>query len=191
MVRLNTNLFILDKLKQFPSDLFLDFQNQTFFALTKISLIDNSSLTIAKLAKDTGNDVLSLQRLKDLVWGQIKESYLKPLDSALRANKVTKTTKETLKKIKYIRDNFLANISMNANLSPHLPGDINIPLQELGSICKELNGLFDVLCFGHQRSVLTIDYNPLVQHPDWVDPMSDIEYFLDRIIQDSASFQDA
>ena len=62
----------------------------------------------------------------------------------------------------------------------------HISLPELGNLRNKLNSLFDLLCFGHKKSVFLLEYNPRVQHPIDSDSRSDVEKLLDTIARQSS-----
>ena len=148
LLRLRSNLFILGKLLSFPSELFLGFDKQDFFALVKISLTESSLLIITKLITDTGTDLLSMLRFKNLVREQVKQKYIKAFDHILKENKFSKTVDTSKKKVKSIRDNIIAHLVIDENLQLKIP-DYAIPFEEIDLIAKELKRLFDALCFSH------------------------------------------
>lgn len=191
LVRLNSSLFILRKLFDFPSDWILGPEKGTFLTLVKVSLFEHSLLTVSKLTTDTGKDLLLIRRFKNWVSKHIKEEYKKSFYRSLKENDFDKIIKTlpNKEKVKDIRDNFIAHIIVDENLRPKITEDIEISLGEVNTICKQLNNLFAVLCFGGERLMVPIDYSPIVQHPVGSDPRSDIEYFLDLIVQDSALFK--
>lgn len=189
LVRLNSILFIMDKLLDFRSDLFLGLGKETFLTLVKISLSESSLLIISKLTTDTGTECLSIRRFKNWVREQVKEEYREALDRLLKQHKFDKAIQTTQKKIKDIRDNFIAHLTVDENLHPKIVGQLNVSLQEVRSISEELNRLFNTLCFGIEHSLLPLEYNPAVQHPVGVDSRSDVEHILDLLVQDSAFFK--
>jgi len=179
----------LDKLFDFPSDWILGPEKETFLTLVKVSLFENSLLIISKLTSDTSKDFLTLPRFKNWLGKQIKEEYRNSFNRSLRENRFNKAIDASLEKVKCIRDNFIAHLIVDENLRPKIPEDIEISLREVNTICKQLNSLFAVLCFGEERLMVPIDYSPIVQHPVGSDPRSDIEYLLDLIVQDSYLFK--
>jgi hypothetical protein len=191
LVRLNSCLFVLDKLLEFPSTLFLDPGRETFLTLAKLSLFESSLLIISKLVTDPGPDVLTIRRFKNRVREQIKEEYRKSFDHHLKENRFDEIVNTLPKKdeIKRIRDNFVAHLIVDKNLQPKISEDVKISFPQVDAICKNLNSLFDVLCFGVEHLMLPLDYSPRVQHPVGSDPRSDIEYILDLIVQDSHFFK--
>ena len=189
LLRLNSNLFVLDKLLDFPGDLFLGPGKQTFLALAEINLFENSLLTISKLTTDTNKDSLSLPRFKNCVRKKVRQKYLTAFCQLLRDNKFSKTTKTSWEKVKNIRNSFIAHLAVDENLQPKILGHPRVSFQEVKLVTTELNRLFDTLCFGHKRLTLPLDYDPSVQHPPGVDSRPDVEYILDLIAQDSYFFK--
>lgn len=191
LIRLNSYLFVLDKLLHFPSDpsyLFLGPERQTFLSLVNISFTESSLLLITKLTTDTSKDLLSMPRFKNWVRRRVKQEYQKAFDRLLKENKFSKTVETSKENAKYIRNNLIAHLIVDENMRPKSSID-RISLQEVSLIASELNRLFDVLCFGHKHAILPLDYDPKVQHPVGSDSRSDIEYFLDLLIQDSHLFK--
>jgi len=191
LIRLNSYLFVLDKLLHFPSDpsyLFLGPERQAFLSLVNISFTESSLLLITKLTTDTSKDLLSMPRFKNWVRRRVKQEYQKAFDRLLKENKFSKTVETSKENAKYIRDNLIAHLIVDENMRPKSSID-RISLQEVSLIASELNRLFDVLCFGHKHAILPLDYDPKVQHPVGSASRSDIEYFLDLLIQDSHLFK--
>jgi len=73
LICLNCYIFLLDKLVDFPVDLFVEPIKQNFFVFVKKSLFDSSLLIITKLAEDPDADVLTIQRFKN----EIMKKYIK------------------------------------------------------------------------------------------------------------------
>ena len=191
LLRLRSYLFILDKLLHFPSDpsyLFLGPEQQTFLELAKISFTESSLLIITKLATDSKKDQLSMLRFKNWIRQHVKQEYQEAFDRLLRQSKFTKHMKASLRKAKKLRDGVIAHLLVDGNLRLRISTDA-ISIQEISHMADEIKRLFDVLCFGVQHSTLPLEYDPTVQHPVGADPRSDIEHFLDLIIQNSDLFK--
>src|SRR3989304_5550290 len=76
LVRLNSNLFILDKLLGFPASLFLGPERTVFFRLVEASLVESSVLIISKLAQDDDLDTLTMPRFKNWLRRSIRGEYV-------------------------------------------------------------------------------------------------------------------
>jgi hypothetical protein len=186
LFRLNSYLFILGKVINFPTD-FLSPDRQSFFTLINIAFTESSLLIISKLITDEVNDALLIKRFKDNVCQNVKEKYKEYFYSLLKENSFDNTIKRLKKQtkdIKNVRNNIIAHLLVTPNLQ--LKDYTNkFSWQKINQITDDINKLFKLLCFDCEHSLLPIDYDPKVQHPAGFDSRSDIEYFLDLIIQDS------
>ena len=186
LVYLNCYIFLLNKLLNFPVDLFVDPHKQSFFVLVKQSLFGSSLIIITNLAADPRKDVLTIQRFKnEIVTNYIKEKYLLSLWESLRNNNFKKTTRDIRERAKFIRNKYLAHLDINANLKPKISKYIFISFQKIKKLCEQLNKLFSILCFGEEFLFLPIDYEPKVTPPETIDTRPDIECILDLIAKDS------
>lgn len=185
LLRLNSNLFILGKLLNFPSDLIIGL-DEPFFDLVNVALAENSMLVITKLVTDEGEEKGSILRFKNWVVNNTRDEYHNTLKYLLKKKREDITAlKKASGKIKPLRDQVIAHLIVDKNNSLKYSGDLKISFQELDSIRKHLNNLFDALCFGCEYLMLPPTYDSRVQHPAGIDSRSDIEYYIDLIIQDS------
>jgi len=185
LLRLNSNLFVLDKILKFPSEVVIGPQNN-FFKLVNIGLTENSILVITKLVVDEGEEIASILRFKNWIKKQVKGKYKDAFDCVLRQKRIEiKALEKVGGKIKPIRVNLIAHLIVDGSYQLKYSGDLRISLQELNLICEKLNSLFDALCFGHKYALLPLEYDSRIQHPVGVDTRSDIEYFLDLIVKNS------
>ena len=74
LTKLNGNLFIAEKIANFPFDLFVGPMTATFFSFAFWNAVELSVLQIVKLATDDGGDKLTLPMFKN----RIHQSYIKP-----------------------------------------------------------------------------------------------------------------
>jgi len=183
LVRLNSNLYILDKLLSFPFDLFLPMPGQrTFFNIVLWNLFDFSILTACKLVEDT----LTLRSFKNEIRQNIRsKEYKSGFDAVLKEIKFERQIRPLRDRIKTLRDKRIAHLDKDFHLSPQQIKEMRVSLSDLMMLRDALNQLFELLCFGRQRSVVPIEYNPEVRHPPGVDARSDIEKLLDNIARDS------
>jgi len=185
LVLLNSNLYILDKLLSFPFDLFVAPDRRAFFRLVEINLFRSCIMIVWKLVADRGPDSLTLRRFKNEIREHIRCKYSGGFDAALKETKFDKQTAQLLQPIKALRNKRIAHLDKDFNLSPEQREEMRVSLSDLKVVRDALNQLFELLCFGHQRVVLPIEYYPEVENPPGVDARSDIEEFLDNIARDS------
>ena len=185
LVLLNSNLYILEKLLDFPFDLFVMPDRRTFFRLVQINLFRSCIIIVWKLVEDPDPSALTLLRFKNEVRRHIRPQYASSFDAALKETKFDKQIEQLLEPIRTLRNKRIAHLDKGFNLPPEQIKELRVSLSDLMVLRDTLNQLFEVLCFGCQRSVLPIEYNPEVRHPPGVDARSDIEKFLDNVVKDS------
>lgn len=76
LVRLNSNIFILEKAEAFRFDLFGNY-SRTFWELLKQSLFETSVMVVWRVAVDSHSDGLTLQKLKNRFFKILKTMILK------------------------------------------------------------------------------------------------------------------
>ncbi len=182
LVRLNSNLYILDKLLDFPFDLFLPMPDQsTFFNIVLWNLFEFSILTAWKLVEDT----LTLRSCKNEIRQHMRSKFKSGFDAALKETKFERQIERLVEPVKTLGDKRIAHLDRDFNLSSQQVEEMRVSLSDLRVLRDALNQLFEVLCFGHERRVLPIEYHPEVVRPPGVDARSDIEKLLDNIARDS------
>lgn len=65
---MNATFFILEKIKTFPTELFLDKTHTVFFNLLKYSFFDSLLLSFTKLLTDEGDNLITLNNLKSKIY---------------------------------------------------------------------------------------------------------------------------
>lgn len=185
--RLNSYVFILDKILHFPSELFLAPDKQSFLTLVNFSFTESAFLIITKLITDKRNDTFTINRLKNIVVKNVKEPYKESYCCFLEENKFGETIKILKKQaedVKNIRDNMVAHLLVDQNYHLKVP-KYKVTWEKINQITVKINMLFGLFCFNCEYMLLPLDYDPRVQHPPGADSRSDIEYFLDLLVQDS------
>ena len=85
LVRLSSNILILDKLTAFPFQLFV-LEPLPFWELVVVNFFDISVMIIWRVSLDTDADAITLRRLKNGVMQNLqREEYLSELRQVLRA----------------------------------------------------------------------------------------------------------
>jgi len=188
IVRLNSNLFILRKISSFPYRLFSPFENP-FWKSVYEGLFEASVMIIWRIALDTGRDALNITQLKNEIRENMQHDELRGrLDSELKKIGFAKGLMDVEDKVRDLRHNYIAHFSRNWNIDPRpdWARERTIRLAELREACQLVNSLFQLLCFGHGRGVLPIQYDPSVRHPEGTDARPDIVRILDSLARDSA-----
>jgi len=180
LTKLNTNIFIIKKIFEFPFDLFCSPQNKIFFSNVVWNLYENSVLITTKLATDVRGDLHTLLQFKNWVLKQIKSEYISDFRQKLREVKFDSGTKKIFDKAKDLRDYVFAHF--NRDKLKQIP---NLSLLELEKLKDKLNSLFDALLFNVEYEKLPPTYNDNVILPKEVEYQTDIEVILDLIAKNS------
>ena len=191
LVRLNSTIFVLEKILSFPFDLFHPLPaTKHFWNLVENALFETCILIIWRVGVDTVyTEGLTLQQFKNQVFQHLKtDEYRIPLKKALKKDNVQSSVSDLEKKIRELRNNYIAHYNLQRVTNPtaeQIRQRIFLP-SELKQYQNTLNGYFDLLCFGHKRAVLPLEYHPDVTHPLGFDSQSDIERLLDNVARESA-----
>lgn len=180
LTKLNTDIFILKKISEFPFGIFCSHQDTIFFSRVGWNFFENSVLIITKLATDEGEDLHTLVQFKNWVLNHIKSEYKTDFRQKLREVKFNLGSKNIFNKAKDLRDSVIAHFKReNLEQIPELN------LSELKTLRDKLNSLFDALCFNVAYEMLPLSYSERVIRPKGVDHRTDIEVILDLIAKNS------
>lgn len=179
---LNSNLYILEKLSKFRSDLFVDPRRGNFLDIVAVNLSSMCAMSIWRLWRDKDEKSLTVKRFKDEVAEHVRPQYRQDFDTALEN---LKWDERAFKRVEKFRHKRMAHFDSKCNLSPELRRTLWLSLPVLTNLRDALNSLFEVLCFGCERKVLHIAYDPTIPHPRDMDPRSDVEEILDKIARNS------
>jgi len=182
LILLNSNLYVLEKLSKFPIHLFTDPVRGNFLDIVAVSLSSMCAMSIWRLRLDKNRKSLTLERFKDDIREHVRSKYRQDFDTALEN---LKWDKRALERVKRFRHKRMAHFDSKCNLSPELRRTLWLSLPLLSKLCDTLNRLFEILCFGCERIVLHIAYDPRIQHPRDMDSCNDVEIVLDAIARNS------
>lgn len=184
LVRLNSTLHVLRHIGEFPFGVLFPTTPMHFFQLTFRTLVDMALLIIDRLANNSRHGPGALFRFRNLTMTQVREEFRPDLREALRVSRLTNMQK-CLQRIGKIRDHFVAHLDKDMAVADGVPPELQVTLQDLEEVSEALGGLFNVLCFGVEHTVLPLEYLPGVQHPQGTDPRTDIERILDSLAEQS------
>lgn len=177
--RLNTDLFIVEKILLFPADLFIAPPENIFLSQVVHNFFQVSTLQITKLATDQGSDTVTLPKFKNAMLQAVTDQFQGDFREHLRVSKFSERTRRMLEKAMQLRDSRIAHFLNDR--SGRLGSDEVLTLGDLRSLRDELNAQLNVLSFNTEYFTLPISYHPAVIHPAGTDARSDIEMFLDGI----------
>jgi AbiU2 len=180
---LHHNIYFLQHIADFPVELFIHPVEDMFLRFVGNNFIGTCILQITKLTTDSGKDLRTLRKFRNLMVGAVKEEYQEDYKKALREVKFKKRTEELIKKAKDLRDTQIAHAVVPPPGSPM----VSLSFNEVKEIAQELTKLFDAAAFSTEYRYLSIAYDPLVPAPTGCDPRPDIERILDSIARESAT----
>ncbi len=175
LVPLNTNIFIMDKIAEFPLHLFANPVDDMFLPLVYRNFYQISILTISRLVNDQGKGFLTLPRFKNWILQMTKPDYRSPFQAWLRRIKFNEETNQLLERTRDLRDSYIAHIKHN----PDIPITEGLNLEELKHLRDMLNELLDALSFNVDYMMLPVSYTAINQGS------TDIERILDNIARGS------
>jgi len=181
LTKLNTNIFIIKKIFEFPIRLFCSPEDTIFFSRVVWNFYENSVLIITKLATDKGEDLHTLRKFRDYVFMKIKPKYESDFRQKLREVRFDLGTEKIFDKAKDLRNYVIAHF--NRDKLKQIP---NLDLAELEKLKDKLNSLFNALSFNVEYVMLPLSYSEDVIHPKGVNHRSDIEALLDSVAKNSA-----
>jgi AbiU2 len=179
LVELRTNLVIVEKIVQFPFDLFSLSYEHVFFPRVVHNFLQVAVLQITKLATDSGSDTLTLSEFKNRVLNWVRDEYRGDYQQRLKTAKFDVRTQELLTKAHELRNNRIAH-----DLRESLPGieqGDHLTLGDLKSLADELVRLFEVAKFANEYKYDFISY----EHHEGSNARSDIEKVLDGVVRES------
>jgi len=185
LTTLNTNIFIINKIRKFPFDLFCTPDNSTFFYMVINNFFEYSIIIISRLFKDIGKDCFTLPEFKKrIILKYIKPEYKMDFMDRIKEVNFKKLTADVLNRIHELRNKRLAH-----NLEKFVKDPNNIRLinfNELKQLQDCANQLFDNLSFEIGYGKVLLPYNEEVIHPKGSDSRTDIEKILDCVAKESA-----
>ena len=189
LVRLNSSIFVLDKVLSFPFDLFQPSPvPRHFWNLVQNALFETCVMVIWRVAVDNRSEGLTLQQLKNKIRENLcKEDYREQFGKTLKKVDFEKGVSTFRPKIEELRHNYIAhfNLVKNVNPTPEQIKQRSLLVSEVREYNDALKRFFRVLCFGRQRELLPAGYHLDVIHPVGSDGRSDIEKLLDNVAKDS------
>lgn len=186
MLSMNTRLFFMRKLLDFPFHLFSDDQLFGFWDTVYYSLFESTIVTMYRVGLDTHKSgVLTLQGLAKTVSKNIaEESDRETFDNACKKSILIQQHEELRTKVSQIRNHFIAHVNRDkiSLLSRSQSSQLHVTLSELETIRTAMNDYFAILCLGEGLGVMLIQYDGKTQdHSE----LTDIDALLDWVARSS------
>ncbi|MFT5872801.1 MAG: hypothetical protein ACI8WT_001738 [Clostridium sp.] len=176
VIYLNMDLYIMDKVINYPFELFGN--GHWFFSQVSNNFYDIDVLTICKLVSDSGYTISKFK--DDIEELYLKEEYKKEYSTYTSNHNFDKILKEVkkIKKIKFIRNKVIAHtdVKIFKSIKIYYQG-----YKKIRNICNDLNTLIEILDFGVKIQFLPSEY---------MDGKSDIENILCLLAKDSVIFKE-
>lgn len=160
LIKLNLSIHALKKLISFPFD-FFETTPQHFWKLVVNSLFETCVMTLWRVAVDTDENILTLQKFKNQICQHVQdEKYRILLKDSLRQRNLNSEIKFLGPKIAEIRHNFIAHLNILQHTVPASSWFSQEPLvfSEIEQYQKIVNEYFEVLCFKNFRALLPWEY---------------------------------
>jgi len=152
LIPLRMNLFVLEKLLNFPYKI-IDYKEFAFFKLLIYNFKRMSILGMWKIMEDTDQKSITLTKFRNSVFLNIKQEYKEDLKKKL--GEINRIEKNIRSKIKKLRHKEIAHLDENYVLSPEKEV---ITVREITESWKLIRELFDLLCFGHRYESLPLEF---------------------------------
>jgi hypothetical protein len=188
LFRFNTTTYILERIFEFPFDLFADIGEVSFFNMIVFNFFNAAILSITRLVTDTEGEGHCFRVFR----GKLTTAWIKPEYKQVLHNHLRKIHEYErgdieilLNKLELIRDKYVAHLSRE-----YVSGEIHfeqVELRDLLEIRDGLNEIFHILRLDDDSRcmLLPFQYDSNCSHGVGVDPRSDIELILDDIVQRS------
>ncbi|MEJ2745837.1 MAG: hypothetical protein P8123_09170, partial [bacterium] len=144
MQRLNTNLFVLEKIVGFDFE-FFSVIDKTFWIVVSQALYESSVMCAWRIAVDSGKDCLTISRLKNAVLKHIVlPDMRKLLKKELQKTALSRKIGDIKSRIACLRHTLFAHFIRFLE-GPSKPATLAVTLQELKVVRDEINECVSVL----------------------------------------------
>lgn len=188
LVRLNSTIFVLEKLTYFPAKLVVQKGKEHFLNLVFKNFIDISIIIIAKIFTDPSADTHTLKWFKKQVQNKyLIKKYISEYNKVLKDNKFDKELNSLLERIHKIRSKLVSHLVRDYVLVEY-DSDLKLSLIDLKNCVEAVAKLFRILCFGHDHHLYPLEWSPNLVRPDYINYRTDIDEILDEIALRSHTF---
>ncbi len=187
LVKLNTNMFIIKKIIEFPLNLFCSLDDRIFLSMVANNFFEYSIVIVSRLVNDESKDCFTIHKFeKSISRDFIKPEYRIAFDKRIKSTMFKKLMKDILKRIRVLRTRRIVHtlekpFKNTTNIVP-------VNIKELDKLISHMNLLFENLSFNVAHMMIPVSYNSEVRHPEGPDPRTDIEKILDCIVKESTFF---
>ncbi len=182
LVRLNSTVYVLEKLINFPVKIFVPKGKDLFLNLVHHNFIENSILIVSRIFTDNSADAHTIVWFKNKLRNEyLKDVYVNEFDEILKENRFSKNVNELSVKIHKIRSKLVAHLKREIVLS-EITQDFKISFKELKEVVSAIAILFRLICFNHDYHLYPVEWSPNLVHSGPLDKRPDIEEILDDFV---------
>ncbi|MHA1336269.1 MAG: AbiU2 domain-containing protein [Promethearchaeota archaeon] len=182
LVRLNSTVFVLEKLINFPAKIFLPKGKDLFLNLVYHNFIENCIIIISRIFTDKSKDTHTIIWFKNKIRNKyLKDIYKDEFDKMLKERKFSKNVNTLSDKIHKIRSKLVAHLKRELLLN-EITSDFKISFKELKEVVNAIEDLFILICFGHGHHLYPIQWIPNLVRNDPLDNRTDIDEILDYFV---------
>jgi hypothetical protein len=174
---LHHNVYFVQKIIDFPFDLFVMPYSDYFLKLVIDNFLQMSVLQITKLMTDGGHSARKITKFRTFMDSAVRDEFKADYRKALAEVRFKPRFHTLVGKAKDLRDKHIA----------HSAGEpvAGLSFEEIKEITQELTNLFNAASFDTEYRYLLLAYDPTVQHAAGRDGRPDIERILEGIARDS------
>ncbi|HOI29743.1 MAG TPA: hypothetical protein PLZ15_08260 [Melioribacteraceae bacterium] len=192
IVKLNSTLFVLNKIVKFNFKFFGSYLTKDhFWQILRQSLYESCLLSLWKIDVDNTFDKgKTLNQIKNEIIGNLKLDEDRLLFiSEIKKNNYSKNVSELSEKVRLLRHNAVAHLNFEGIPRPSENEETKIRFEEIEYFTSQINILFEFICFGNGHFVVPLEY----YEGDRVDSnqkhITDIEEILDTLVKESNVFK--
>lgn len=178
LIELNSTIFTLAKIENFPFSLFIPFyDDRIFWHITRNALIERVIMIAWRIIIDSDPKALTLRRFRDDIRKNSHSKGILILEETLKQLDFEQRMSELERKIIYARHNYLAHYNYKLNIDlTNPPMNLQLNLDDFKNIIEVVRELFDALCFTHRHSLWLWGYseNYRIQERTDIDKMLDL-----------------
>lgn len=183
------NITIINKILDFPFELFIAPGAATFWTLTSKAFFDSTILTLWTIIADSKGE-FNLHRFHNKImnnWRRIDidTKVQKRLNEDLKKVGFSKRIEKLATEINEIRSHHIAHLDYETKIGIVNQVKYNMPLSRLNDALNTAYELFSILCFEQGHALHLWDYTPRPQSQIY---KTDIDELLDCVAQNSHWF---
>ncbi|MBL8152911.1 MAG: hypothetical protein JNM70_01905 [Anaerolineae bacterium] len=160
LISINTNLFTLSRIDEFPFRLlFPEYGDRIFWQTTRRVLVEATLVNIRKLVLDPDDRSFTIDHFRKYVSQNALEPAKSALDNTIKQSDFDDRLSQVRNRINYIRNKYVAHLDKEAVLDSEDSPHSTVTFADLHGTLIAATELFDVLCFGHHHNLWLWDYS--------------------------------